>query len=124
LDPIWYAVSAKSATAKWEGLRNNAQNYGGGELNCVLGIDETALNSIAMYPNPANDEVFVAFSTTLYDTFEITVSNSLGQTLQKITDSPDGSNKISFSVANYRTGLYFITVTSEGISTTRKLLVN
>lgn len=124
LDPIWYAVSAKNATAKWEGLRNNALNYGGGELNCVLGIDEAALNSIAMYPNPANDEVFVAFSTTLYDTFEITVSNSLGQTLQKITDSPDGSNKISFSVANYRTGLYFITVTSEGISTTRKLLVN
>ena len=125
LDPIWYAVSAKNATEKWEGLRSDAVNYLGGELNCILGVNETILNNLSMYPNPANEEVFVVFESTLVnETFEITITNSLGQVLQRISDSPDSSHKIPFNVEGFTSGLYFITISSEGYSSTRKLVVN
>ncbi len=120
---IWYAVAPKNDTEGWEGLRSNAVNYGGGLLNCVLGLEDIALENIALYPNPASNEVTIAFNNALPEALRVSVTNSLGQELQRVNETPNGSNRISLNVSNYKTGLYFITIKSEGISITKKLII-
>lgn len=123
LEPIWFAVSAKNDTEGWESFRSDAINYAGGELDCVLSIEDLQLNNIVMYPNPATQEVSIAFDSSFIDNLEVTITNSLGQTLQSANETSNGSNVISLNVSNLNTGLYFVTIKNGNQSTTKKLLV-
>jgi hypothetical protein len=123
LAPMWFAVSPKNATEGWEGLRSNAIFYAGGELDCILGVDDLELNNIVMYPNPATQQVSIAFDASFIDSLEVTITNSLGQTLQKVNETSNGSSIISLNVSSLNTGLYFVTIKNGNQSTTKKLLV-
>jgi hypothetical protein len=120
-DDIWYAVVARNNTEGWETLRSTARLYDEGE-SCALGVDDLSLDAIAMYPNPASDRVFVSMSTGSFNEYTIEITNSLGQSIQTIGGSADG-NEMSFDVSTMQTGLYFVTITADGQTTTKKLLV-
>jgi hypothetical protein len=123
LDPMWYAVSAKNASEGWESFRSLAVNYAGGELNCVLSVEDLQLNNIVMYPNPATQQVSITFDSSFIDSLEVTITNSLGQILQRVDETSNGSNVISLNVSNLNTGLYFVTIKNGNQTTTKKLLV-
>lgn len=124
-DSFWYSVAARNDTDGWEGRRSNAISYSGGLLNCViLGLDDFQLSGISLYPNPATNEVFVSLENANFTDFNITVSNSLGQTLQILDDrSLNGDTQAAINVSGYSTGLYFVTIQIDGQSTTKKLVV-
>ena len=66
-----------------------------------VGIEENNLNVISVYPNPANDRIFL--NTNVFETFEI--YNVNGKLVQTINAHP-GENAISLN--NLANGMYII----------------
>tara|TARA_B100001146_G_scaffold225257_1_gene249109 strand:+ start:35483 stop:38185 length:2703 start_codon:yes stop_codon:yes gene_type:complete len=122
-EPFWYAIAARNDTEGWVGQRSNAIRYPGGEFECgSLSTEEFSDSQIAVYPNPASQEVFVQLRNGLSGDVQITLRNSLGQQLQTFQGNTNG-NATVIPVAKYTTGLYFLTVTSGDRTITKKLLV-
>ena len=119
---MWYAISAKNDTEGWEGERNRAKFYAGGILDCVLGVsDNTISDAVALYPNPATNEVFISISDKTFNTFDVTIANSLGQILERKTNID--KSQTSLNVSNYTSGIYFITIKAGESIATKKLVV-
>jgi subtilase family protein/type IX secretion system substrate protein len=118
----WYAVAPRNDAVGWVGLRTIARIYGGGLLDCViLGEDDNDItNSVVLYPNPATDEFIVNLGSSVDSDVEITVINSLGQTIQRLNTS---TTQTTVDVSNYHTGIYFVSIKTDTQSTTKKLLV-
>ena len=76
-----------------------------------------------MYPNPADDRVFIDFGTTNVSNATIRVTNSLGQTIQTVNNNSVNSTETSINVSNFGTGIYFVTITADGQEATKKLVV-
>ncbi len=122
-DDIWYAIVGKNNTDGWKTIRTNARFHSAGLLDCTpLGIDDATLSNITMSPNPATDIVTVSLTNANFGSFEVTLTNMLGQTMQKVS-AEAGANSTTLNVANYRTGIYFVTIEVDGQSTTKKLIV-
>ncbi|MBT8262815.1 MAG: S8 family peptidase [Bacteroidia bacterium] len=120
---LWMAIAARNETEGWEGRRSWALRYGGGILDCDLGFDDNALASnVILSPNPASDQVTISLIDASFNSFEVTVLNSLGQTLQTVSED-NGSSSTVLNVSNYRTGIYFVTIEVDGLSTTKKLVI-
>lgn len=108
----------------------NVNNYGNSTFidnvnlvgeEIILGTEENLLSGISMYPNPTGDRTFVDFGAITFSSATIEVANSLGQIITRM--APESTNKVAIDVANYATGLYFVTITADGQTTTKKLVV-
>jgi len=71
-----------------------------------LSTSDAFLNSISLYPNPANSEITLSIENT-NDISSYRVYNTLGQLLQTGTLQ---ANKEVISVSKYTIGVYFIVV--------------
>ena len=121
--PIWFTVTAKNDTEGWVGPRPKSKFYAGGLLDCTVGIAENTLNdSVSMYPNPATNEVFISLSDKTMDVYDISITNSLGQVLQKKTNIAN-SAQTSINVSGYSAGIYFVTIQAGKSTATKKLVV-
>lgn len=108
----------------------NAGDWSAGEgkdfdlqLNCVdftvplsiTGIDETNLNTIAVYPNPVNDKLTIA---NLSGINTIEIINISGELVRKIDET--SLQTINVNTSNLAKGFYFIRVINQaGIITTK-----
>ena len=118
---MWYAVAPRNDAVGWVGLRSIARIYVGGLLDCELGLDDNDItNTVVLYPNPASDEFIVNLGSSVDGDVEITVINSLGQTIQRLNTT---TTQTTVDVSNYHTGLYFVIIKTDTQSTTKKLLV-
>lgn len=123
-EDFWYAVVAKNDTEGWESERTRAKYYEGGRFNCSLGIDQNNINNmVSLYPNPATNEVFVNLSDRSLENMDVTVLNSMGQVLYKLSDV-NSSSVVSIDVSQYSSGLYFIKIEAGNNLATKKLIVN
>ncbi len=120
---MWFAVSAKNDVEGWESERNRAKLYAGGILNCELGVSENTIgDAVALYPNPTTNEVYISISDKTFATFDVSVTNNLGQILERKTNI-DNASTTSLNVSNYATGIYFITIKAGESIATKKLVV-
>ncbi|SRX52782.1 S8 family serine peptidase [Aequorivita sp. CIP111184] len=120
---MWFAISAKNDTEGWEGERNRAKFYEGGLFNCTLGVsDNTISDAVALYPNPATNDVFISISDKTFNTYEVSIANSLGQILQRKSNI-DNTTTSSLNVSNYASGIYFITIIAGDSTATKKLVI-
>lgn len=115
----WNITADMEGTWTWEATyldETVTHNFNVG----VLGVEDLALETLQLYPNPTNDGlVTLEFTNTLKDA-TITVANVLGQTMssnryfnQESVDLKIGSDS----------GLYFVTVaTINGTSKTYKVI--
>ena len=69
--------------------------------NCILSVEESQMEIVNSYPNPASEQLFIEFN----ENSEITIVSLLGETVQKCTVSK-GINTID--VTDFRNGIYFI----------------
>lgn len=119
---MWYAIVAKNEAEGWTSTRSRARKYDGGLKNCTVGIDDNILeNGIALYPNPATNEVHIQLLNSAYTIDAITVSNNLGQVVGEF-QSVSGS-KTTLDISGYSAGIYFITVNTGEFTVTKKLIV-
>jgi hypothetical protein len=78
-----------------------------------LGIGENTQNEITVYPNPATDQLIIENTGNA----TLIVSNPEGKTLAKM--NVNGNSQLD--VANYASGVYFLTVESPETKTTKTI---
>jgi len=95
-------------------------------VETTLSVGENTLDrAISMYPNPAKSNVDVIINTTLGNTYEIELLNSIGQTITKIKETRFNARaQQKLDVSKYGTGLYFVKIKVGDQSITKKLIVN
>jgi hypothetical protein len=88
---------------------------GGFDLDAVgvihqqsVGLDELEFTSISVYPNPATDVLYVKLSSSNYS---VEVINLIGEVVLKAENK---SNTTSIELSNLKSGVYFLTIASDG----------
>lgn len=104
------------ATAIWGG--NPAQNYWPNLFLSTSSFDLFA--AITIYPNPTNDNKVSIESDALIDDIQLITFN--GQLMKEIKN-PISENNI-YKIENLRQGFYFVRVSSNNQTVTKKLIVN
>ena len=93
---------------------NWGQALGGAATLTVSDIEKSA---IKIYPNPVSNGKFYIDSNTNLEK-NVTIYNTLGQQVQKSKASNEG-----IDVSHLSKGTYFVKITGEGISVTKKLVI-
>lgn len=89
-----------------------------------IGVEENDITEMRVFPNPATDNVRVAFE--MKDATDVTVNvvNTVGQTVMtSLHNAVTGGNLVTLDVANLANGLYFVEVSSENGTSTQRLIV-
>jgi Zn-dependent metalloprotease len=125
-------VSAGSVTLRH--YSDISVNYSGFQMgwtcNSTIGIEdkEQAKNNLLLYPNPASNEVVVAYTSSSNNNFlSLSLTSAIGQkmmdvVLEKTAQSLQSQTTIDLSKLS--NGVYFIEVKDGFKSTTKKLVIN
>jgi len=89
----------------------------------VLGVRDSELGTITMYPNPAETKITIQMSNVLTNTRSLRLNNSLGQTLQKFDETIFVDNKATLDVSSLASGIYFVTIEGANSKETKKLII-
>ncbi len=95
-------------------------------ITSTLSVEENTLErAISMYPNPAKSNVDIVINTTIGNTYEIELLNSLGQSISKIEETRFSARaQENLDVSKFGTGLYFVKIKVGDQVATKKLIVN
>jgi len=91
---------------------------GSGGPSSVANVN--AINSVKVYPNPANDQVVISFTSAPSAGTTVSLVNMLGQVVnsQNVTNA-----NVTFNVSNLCNGVYFYSIQSNGSRTTGRVVV-
>ncbi len=97
-------------------------------INGVVGIAEnTNTFDLMIFPNPTNQSTSVSYHLTQKGNVKLEVVDVLGKTIvvPVNTTQSEGDYKINLSKTdnNFSNGVYFIRLTVDNVSTTRKLII-
>ena len=82
----------------------------------VLDLEENNLETVTLYPNPTSDVLTISN----LENATIEIYNLLGQVMTTKTNS---SNQETIDVSGYRSGTYFIKISNQELTTTKKFVV-
>jgi len=79
-------------------------------IDDCTGIDDNYANAeMSIYPNPAKENVEVAFTAKIGSTYSVVVFNSLGQVMYETRGVSMGDNQnVSIDISTYKSGIYII----------------
>lgn len=90
----------------------------------VLSVANTGvITSVKAFPNPANNEVFVPFNLKANSNVNVTLTNTVGQTIGSQSFDNVNSGRATFNTANLANGIYFVTVDANGQRETTRVVV-
>jgi hypothetical protein len=93
------------------------------QIDGVAGIEEGLMNSLAVYPNPASDVVNVSFEANNAD-YTIAIVDLQGRVMSsQELSSLNGAQSIAFPVSNLAKGSYIVTISSNGVSTSKNVVI-
>ncbi|MBP6871325.1 MAG: carboxypeptidase regulatory-like domain-containing protein [Bacteroidales bacterium] len=108
-------------TAVWQGETGDVCESAFSETACEfytsIGDNDGAAASFSLYPNPADDHVFI---TTTDELKRVTVYNALGQL---VVDEITTGKQYELATASYTIGVYMIRVETAAGVTTRTLTI-
>lgn len=93
---------------------------------CALPIsleEATANAEISIYPNPSNGELNVSIEVVNPQDYNISIINTLGQTIKEIKQSQSNGGILKFDLSNSPAGVYFITYKSKSYSKTKRVVL-
>jgi hypothetical protein len=79
--------------------------------DCFIGVSEANfLNSLNVYPNPANDYVLLSFGQETSNKIYVRILNQLGQVVatQNVGTLPAGNNTVRVELASLSAGIYAV----------------
>ncbi|SFS41420.1 M14 family zinc carboxypeptidase [Lutibacter maritimus] len=121
----YYNNSNQSAPTACETFSyGEVEDYTVNIVDKTLGIEDEILSTFSIYPNPvSNGEITIKMPNEIHD-FDITVSNVLGQKVytKNVQNNFDTTELIN--TANFMSGIYFITVSTDLGKATKKLIIN
>jgi hypothetical protein len=91
-----------------------AANFGS---DGVLGTADIPLTAVALYPNPASSQVTIANA----EGASVAIYNVMGQLVYQTAGI---SNQETLEISSLQAGAYFVKLTVDGTSTTKRLLVS
>lgn len=91
-------------------------------IESTMNVTDFASQGIVMYPNPASDVVTLQFNNQAENNVSVAITNVLGKTILSDTVMVSGSAAI-LDVSSLQNGIYFVTLTSGGKSSTGKLVI-
>ena len=93
-------------------------------VNITVGIEELmGLNNITIYPNPANESLFVAFENQSGSAFKVFVSDRVGRIIQTIDVQDEDQNFVTMNVSSLANGMYSILFVGQNSSFTKSFIV-
>lgn len=87
----------------------------------VSGIEESDLNVMQVYPNPAKDQITIEHSFEIDGSSMLIITNILGE--QLLTE-PLISTSEKINIESLQNGIYFVTLKSKREIVTQKLIIN
>lgn len=126
---LWQAIPNATPTEVMDFVRQSASQFntpddllGFGipdlELARSLGLGETSIDQINIYPNPVNDYLYVELPVQFLNS-EVDIYNQLGQ---KVLHIILNTNKEGVNLQSLATGFYVLKITSETNSKTFKFV--
>lgn len=88
----------------------------------VMGVADTDLNAISLYPNPAKNVVNISWNNNQKIT-QIELRDMAGRLLLNNKLTNNSSNSYQMNVSAYPKGTYIVTFTLEGKSISKKLII-
>lgn len=95
-------------------------------VDAVSGVEEnTTVNNVNVYPNPTDGITNIAVNLVNDAQVNVVVYNVYGQLVQVINDSNlnQGANNLTFNASSLSSGIYFVKVTIDGETITKKVTV-
>ena len=90
---------------------------------CTNGVDELTETSFAVFPNPATDAVNVIFNGTDAD-YMVSIMDLNGRVISTMNiNNANGSQTVTFATENIAKGSYLVTVTSNGVTSTKTVII-
>lgn len=128
-----FGVGGYKLKAGTKVLISSNGKYGSGEIKVfrnafdvgVAGI-KMNVNNVSVFPNPAYDAASLSIELSQNETLNISVMNSLGQVVytSKAQQMDAGVNNIKLNTENWTSGVYFVNISSEKGSISKKLSVS
>ncbi len=110
-DPGW-SVCYQSFHVKWTSMDEDA----------VANVNQT-INNTSAFPNPAANNLTVAFSLSNSANVTVTLTNAVGQEVAAQTLTNVASGNATFNTAAIASGIYFYTVISNGERSTGRVAI-
>jgi len=93
-------------------------------VDITVGIEELmGLNNISIYPNPANENLVVAFDNQSDSAFKLLVSDRVGRIIQTIDVQDEDQNFVTMNVSSLANGMYSILFVGQNSSFTKSFIV-
>jgi hypothetical protein len=108
-----------------KGMEAPAENACDPKVKVVLFHGQSGYALEQNYPNPFSTKTTLAFQLPEKAFVSLKVFNAAGQELAELAgkEYPTGRNIVEFDAGGYSKGIYFYTLTSNGFSATRKMVV-
>lgn len=84
---------------------------------------ELSSNSLDIYPNPITDQSVIEINTEINNTFTVSVTNVLGQSIFQLSQVADLEQTIIDMPNSLQKGVYFVNLNIDGKQTTRKIQI-
>jgi hypothetical protein len=82
-----------------------------------------SVNDIAIFPNPTNDYVRVAFGNLKVGYIDMFVLNTQGDILKESRDYFEEENAVTIDFSDYKPGIYYLKLISGDFNTVKKIIV-
>lgn len=96
-------------------------------INNTVGMEEIeGLTNLSLYPNPMNDRATIALSLSKESKVNVQLLNTLGQTIQNISNKAplsQGEHTMVVEKGNLSPGVYFLSVELDGNRKIEKLII-
>ncbi len=86
-----------------------------------VGIEETNVDGLRIYPNPANNRFVIEANKALYPQMTVKLSDPAGTTV--LTEECKGKDRYTFDVSNLSAGTYTISIITTDKNVARKIVI-
>lgn len=92
----------------------------------VVDVGVSGAYRLLTYPNPWREQATIEFALSDPGHVILTLYNTLGQHVKTVfrgRPSPNETRRLSLDVPDQPSGLYFVRLTGEGVSATKRLTI-
>lgn len=98
--------------------------------NSIIGIEEyfkdkVSVDAFNLFPNPSQNQTFIAFKNEMKGDVKIIIYNQLGQVIETISNRDVSAHSIlPLNTQNLPNGMYLVAVNNDNITQIKKLIVS
>ena len=95
-------------------------------IEVTVGIVESTINDISIYPNPFTDQLFIEYYLKENSTVKISILSALGreiEVLQDVNNQINGQHRATLNSTQYDAGIYFVKIQTEDSQIVKRVVL-